>query len=140
MKLRQAEANTIKAKLVDDDNSSSVSPTSPVKSRRPQYSNPTPTTSVPHSRKVLNRPPVIATSPKRHNPHSSSQVASKPAVFRSLQQEAEPEASNPALIKGKEEIKPGEIFFRRSKKTTDINENDILEGAIQLFQQTYPYP
>ena len=138
MKLRiQASANTIKAKLVDDDNASSVSPTSPVKSRRQQYTDPTPMLSVPHSR----RPPAIATSPKRHNPHSSSQVGSKPAVFRSLQQEVEPEAPNPAaLVKGKEETKPEEIFFRRSNKTTDVNENDILEGAIQLFQRIYPYP
>ena len=138
MKLRrQASANTIKAKLVDDDNPSSQSP---VKNRRQQFSAPAPTTSVPHPRRVSNRPPGMATSPKRHNPHSSSsQVLSQPAVFRSLHQEAGQEAPNPALVKGKEEVKPGEIIFRRSKETTDINENDILEEAIQLFQRTNPY-
>ena len=142
MTFRQpAQGNRIKAKLVDDDNSSSVSPTSPVRNRRQQFSKPEARQSrpVPNLRNYFDRPPAMANSTfhKEFNPHSSYQVGSQQPVFRSLQPKAETIAHEPVSISEKVENKPGDILIRRSKKLTDLNENEILDEAVELFQQTY---
>ena len=130
-----APANTIRAKLVDDDTPRNVSPSPDISSRQ-QFS--APAIPRPHSNNVpLNKPPLDNCIPptKRVNPHSSSQVTSKP-VFRSLQPEAGPVASKSVSVGEKLEIKPEEIV-RLSNKFTVINENVILDDAVQIFQQNY---
>ena len=138
---KPAQRNTIKAKLVDDDNSSSVPPTSPVRKRRQQFSKPGAWRSrpVPNLRNYFDRPPAMAKSTyyKQFNPHSRSLVGSQQSVFRSLQPEEETKAPKPVSISEKVENKPRDILIRRSKKLTDLNENEILDEAVELFQQTY---
>ena len=132
-----APANTIRAKLVDDDNPSSVSP-SPDVCRRQQFS--APAIPRPHSSNVpLHKSPLDNCIPpkKRVNPHLSSQVTGigKP-VFRSLQQEAGPVASKSVSVGEKLENQPEKILWR-SNKPTVIKENYILDEAVQIFQQNY---
>ena len=134
---RQTPPSTIKAKLLDDDNNGSgVSSSLSVTNMRQKLSAPSTSKSVPpHLRRYPDRPHVVALSQNRFNPHSSSQVVNKPAVFRSLQKKTDPEASHPVSGDKIVEDIPGEIFIRRTKKTTDINENDMLDEAVQLFHQ-----
>ena len=138
---RQTPPNTIKAKLVDDDNKGSGVFSSPsVTNVRQQFSAPSTSKSVPPNLRRYDRSYAVAPSQNRYNPHSSSQVVNKPAVFRSFQKETDPRASTSTSqpVSGDKivEDKPGEIFIRRSKKPIDINENDIFDKAIQLFHQT----